>query len=110
MTTKRHPASLTVADRKALPPLYEQDGKGCDAIAYVKFFNPTGAATWYATEFDGDDLFFGLCDLGFGEPELGYFSLSELLSVRVRFGLTIERDTSWKPTPLRECRVWGVLR
>jgi Protein of unknown function (DUF2958) len=81
-----------------------------DAIAYVKFFNPTGRATWYATEFDGDDLFFGLCDLGFGGPELGYFTLSELLSVRLPLGLTIERDTSWTPAPLRHCWVAGALR
>lgn len=64
-----------------------------DFVPLVKFFNPVGAATWLATELgeDGDTLF-GLADLGFGTPELGSFSLSEIASVRLPFGLRIERD------------------
>ena len=66
---------------------------GGDALPIVKFFNPTGAATWLATELadDGDTLF-GLADLGFGCPELGTFSLAELQGIRLPFGLSIERD------------------
>ena len=45
---------------------------------------------------DGDTLF-GLSDLGFGTPELGYSSLAEIASVRLRFGLGIERDLYFKP-------------
>lgn len=62
-------------------------------VPVVKFFNPVGAATWLVTELceDGDALF-GLADLGFGCPELGYFSLSELTAIRLPFGLRIERD------------------
>jgi len=64
----------------------------------VKFFNPTGAATWLITEMDPDgDRLFGLCDLGFGEPELGYVSLTELQLTPVRFGLGIERDRWFTP-------------
>jgi hypothetical protein len=84
-----------------LPPLYSQDGKGDAAIAYVKFFHPLSNWTWYATEFDGEDLFFGLVQ-GFAE-ELGYFSLSEMQSLQVN-GLGIERDLHFQPTPLREIR------
>lgn len=64
-----------------------------DFVPLAKFFNPLGAATWLATELgeDGDTLF-GLADLGFGCPELGSFSLSEIASVRLPFGLGIERD------------------
>lgn len=36
--------------------------------------------------------YFGLADLGFGCPEMGYFSLSEIASVRLPYGLRIERD------------------
>ena len=61
-----------------------------EKICVVKFFDPTGSWTWYATEFDGKDIFFGLVD-GF-ELEWGTFSLSELQSVTGRFGLGIERD------------------
>lgn len=64
-----------------------------DHVPVVKFFNPVGAATWLATELDEDgDVLFGLADLGFGCPELGSFCLSELASVRLPFGLGIERD------------------
>ena len=37
-------------------------------------------------------LAFGLCDLGMGEPELGYVSLAELRTVRGKLGLPLERD------------------
>lgn len=64
-----------------------------DHVPVVKFFNPVGAATWIATELDEDeDSLFGLADLGFGSPELGSFSLIEMSSVRLPFGLGIERD------------------
>jgi hypothetical protein len=43
---------------------------------------------------NGEDIdhLFGLCDLGLGEPELGYVSLAEIRSVRGNLGLPIERD------------------
>jgi len=66
---------------------------GHDPVPVVKFFNPCGAATWLATELDDDgDTLFGLADLGFGSPELGSFSLTEIASVRLPLGLRIERD------------------
>jgi hypothetical protein len=59
-----------------------------DPVPVVKFFNPLGSATWIATElFADDDTLFGVADLGFGCPELGVFSLSELASVRLPFGM-----------------------
>lgn len=72
----------------------DRDGRRApDPFPVVKFFNPVGAATWLATELaaDGDTLF-GLADLGFGCPELGSFSLSELAEVRLPLGMSIERD------------------
>ena len=91
---------ITKEIKRVLPKLYEQDGKGLEAIAFVKFFTPDSNWTWYATEFDGKDLFFGLVD-GF-ERELGYFSLSELQSVKGPLGLKIERDLYFVPTTLEE--------
>lgn len=91
---------LTKEIRKKLPRLYSQEDKGGKAIAYVKFFTPDSSWTWWAIEFDGEDTFFGLVE-GF-ERELGYFSLSELRSVRGNLGLPIERDLYWKPKPLEE--------
>jgi Protein of unknown function (DUF2958) len=62
-----------------------------DHIPVVKFFNPFGAGAWLATELDEDgDIMFGLADLGC--PELGSWSLEELSSVRLPFGMGIERD------------------
>lgn len=72
------------------------DDETRDPAPLVKFFNPIGAGVWLATELarDGDTLF-GLADLGFGCPELGSFSLAELASVRLPFGLGIERDIAF---------------
>ena len=68
-----------------------------DPAPLVKLFSPLSAATWLATELaeDGDTLF-GLADLDFGCPELGYFSLSEIAAVRLPFGLRIERDEAFR--------------
>lgn len=64
----------------------------------VKFFNPVGAATWLLTELDDDNRLFGLCDLGFQCPELGYVMLDELAELKLPFGLGIERDLHFKAT------------
>ena len=59
----------------------------------VKFFNPQGAGTWYATEYnEKDKIFFGYVKITFDGNEWGYFSLNELESFKGRFGLGIERD------------------
>jgi hypothetical protein len=90
---------LTNTNRQQLPQLYATEDKGLEAKAIVKFFTPDSGWTWYATEFDGEDIFFGLA-IGH-EAELGYFSLSELKKVRGHLGLPIERDLYFKPTTLR---------
>lgn len=73
------------------------NGRGdADHVPVVKFFSPVGAATWLFSELDCDgDTLFGLCDLGFGFPELGSASLSEIASVRLPLGLRIERDLAF---------------
>tara|TARA_R110002167_G_scaffold85587_1_gene232021 strand:- start:330 stop:632 length:303 start_codon:yes stop_codon:yes gene_type:complete len=94
---------LTEAIKKALPSLDQQDGLALEAVAYAKFFTPDANWTWYATEYSPTEgLFFGLVD-GF-EQELGYFSLSELESIKGSMGLPVERDTSFKPTKLSELK------
>jgi hypothetical protein len=65
--------------------------RGADHVPVVKFFNPLGEGVWLATELDADgDTLFGLADLGY--PELGSFSLDELTSIVLPFGMGIERD------------------
>ena len=91
---------MTSEIRKLLPPLYGQEGLGGKAVVYVKYFTPDSSWTWLATEFDGEDLFFGFVE-GL-EKELGYFRLSELQVAKGPLGLHIERDLYWQPKTLRE--------
>lgn len=93
---------LTKQNRKDLPPLYANESLGLLAEAKVKFFTPDSNWTWYASEFDGEDLFFGLV-VGL-YVELGYFSLKELQSIRGPFGLKVERDRWFTPTTLQELK------
>lgn len=70
-----------------------------DPLIIAKFFNPTGAGTWYATEFNPKDkMFFGYVSI-FGDEndEWGYFSLTELESLKGPYGLGIERDLYFSP-------------
>ena len=70
---------------------------GKDHKPVVKLFLPGSDMTWLVTELlENEDTAFGLCDLGMGFPELGYFSLSELQSVKNKLGLTVERDSSFE--------------
>jgi len=96
---RRYPL-LDQDNRRKLPKLYENEDKGLDAQAIVKFFTPDSNWTWYASEFDGDDLFFGLV-VG-SEIELGYFSLSELESAKGALGLPVECDLHFDPKTLKE--------
>lgn len=69
-------------------------------VIVAKFFNPQGAGTWYATEYDPNDkIFFGYVSI-FGDwcDEWGYFSLAELESYVGPWGLGIERDLYWTET------------
>jgi hypothetical protein len=61
---------LDPASREMLPPLYAGEELGLEALAVVKFFTPWSVWSWYASEFDGQDIFFGLVN-GL-ELEIGY--------------------------------------
>jgi len=64
----------------------------------VKLFTPDAQCTWLISEIDPNDpdTAFGLCDLGFGEAELGYIHLPEIQSLRGNLGLPVERDNSFE--------------
>lgn len=78
-------------------PLYSHEEQKNPRIL-VKYFNPIGRGTWYVTEAslqeNGDWICFGLCHIY--EAELGYFSLNELQSIKLPYGITIERDLHFK--------------
>ena len=90
---------LTKEVRGKLPPLYSQEEVE-DPMVICKFFYPDFSWTWYAIEFDGTDQFYGLVDGD--EKELGYFSLTELMSNRGKLGLPVERDRYFTPCRLSE--------
>ena len=78
-----------------------------DPVIIAKFFNPCGAGTWYATEYDQkDQMFFGYASI-FGDwnDEWGYFSLAELESYKGPLGIGIERDLYWD-----EAKASSVIR
>jgi Protein of unknown function (DUF2958) len=106
---------LTKELAKTLPALYSQEGN-TDPMVMCKFFTPDAGWTWFAIEgspvdasgyYDTDKekvdfIFFGLVS-GL-DVELGYFSLSELKSVRGKFGLPVERDLYFQPTRLSKVK------
>ena len=84
-----------------IPKLYETEEQK-DPIAHIKLF--IDGWTWYIIEIDKEDnnTCFGFVD-GV-EQELGYFTLSELESVKGLFGLKVELDRNFKPTKLSKIR------
>ena len=83
---------LTKELLKRFKTLGEQED--ADPIVVCKFFNPTGAGRWYATEYDESDrTFYGFVSI-FGDhcDEWGRFSFEELEQFRGEYGLPIERD------------------
>ena len=86
--------------------MYSQESNPNPTVQ-LKYFTPWGNWTWYVLEAekqeDGDFLFFGFV-VGH-DAELGYFTLSELTSTKGPFGLKIERDLYFKPTPLDVIKV-----
>ena len=99
---------LTKENREDLPPLYSTENQGDEAVIQVKFFTPDSHWTWYATEFDGEDTFFGLVH---GQhQEFGYFSLTELQTVRGPMGMSVERDMYFGKKTIGEVRKRGYYR
>jgi hypothetical protein len=85
-----------------IPGLGGSEGED-DPLAWIKLFDPAGSWTWYLLEADRETgEAFGLVK-GF-EVELGYISLEELAGVHCAFGLLIERDIHFEPTPLSKLR------
>jgi len=83
-----------------MPVVYEQDGKGDEAVAYLHYFSPSW--DWWITEKDSvkgepQHRAFGLVK-GY-ELELGYVPISEL----IEHG-GIELDFYWTPKTLGEIK------
>ena len=94
---------FTKAQEKKLVANHRTALEGGDTDPVIKLFTPDAGATWYFSEYDPKSrLFFGLCDLGLGFPELGYAARDELEALRGPFGLAVERDLHWTPKTFAE--------
>ena len=85
-----------------------QYNKGSDMEQNVvaKFFNPSGRGTWYLMNMhDDEDYCWGICHIN--EWEIGSFSIKELESIRLPWGLKIERDRMF--SPIKASKLWGRL-
>jgi len=95
---------LTEALKKKIPALYSSQEQEEQRKFVCKFFDPCGSWTWYVLEGsdrgNGDWLFYGLVD-GM-EKEWGYFTLSDLESVRGPLGIGIERDIYFEDEEVAE--------
>jgi len=81
----------------------EMDGQ----MIVAKFFDPMGSWKWYMMNLDpeNDDYAWGIVK-GFA-VEMGSFSIEELKSIKLPFGMGIERDLHFEPIPASEC--WAIL-
>ncbi len=79
------------------PDNYDESGKAKDHRFHVRIFNPAGRWVWYVTDWDGQDICFGLVE-GF-EREWGTFSLRSLSMEYGLFGIGLEVDVSFSPVP-----------
>lgn len=77
-----------------------------EPMALVKLFDPTGSWTWYIAAYDpATRTAWGLVDGS--EEEYGDIYMPELVALRGRSGLPIERDLHWTPKPLSACKKGG---
>jgi hypothetical protein len=78
-------AMLTKADMKKMVANHNRsqvanaNDELFDPKPAVKLFDCAGASTWLISECDENGYAFGLCDLGWGQPELGYVYIPELI-------------------------------
>ena len=95
---------LDPESREKLPPLYSGEELGLDALAQVKFFTPDAQWTWYASEFDGENIFFGLVN-GL-DLEFGYLDMWECLPLGpsgLKSPLVVKLCTSGQTS---RCEIW----
>ena len=74
-----------------------------DINVIMKLFNPCGGQTWYLYERLSEDIY--MCFANLGDPvmaEIGTVSLSELMELRLPFGLKIERDLHFSTMSLQD--------
>lgn len=77
---------------------YTGDKSMAEIKVVCKLFNPCGVGTWWLYEHVEGDIYMAFCLLGNSQDaEIGAISLNELLSLKLPFGLSIERDIHFTP-------------
>ncbi len=74
-----------------VPNFYETEEKPLkEKVIHLHFF--LGGCDWFVVEFDGCDIFWGFVVLNndLEMAEWGYFSLSELTTIRTRQGIEVD--------------------
>lgn len=91
-----------IPQKHTIPLLYATEDDN-NPQCHIKLFTPDSNWTWYIIEIDeSNEVCFGYV-VGL-EKELGYFSISELESVRGALNLPVERDVGFTPTLLSEVK------
>ena len=81
-------------------------GSDMEQKVVAKYFNPAGKGTWYLMNTEPkSDYAWGIVNLF--DIEMGSFTISELESIKLPFGLGIERDTLFEPMKAKD--VWDKL-
>lgn len=92
-----------------IPPLYETEHVPPEKkLIHLHFF--ADQCHWWVIEWDRRDTFFGFVSLnGFqGPAEFGYFTLSELVKLKIYGKLEVLNDPFWLPQPVND--VWLIRR
>jgi hypothetical protein len=99
-----------------IPKLYETENIPLiDKFIYLHFF--LGSCDWYVCEFDGQDTFWGFVILNgcLQSAEWGYFTFSELKSIRVYGGTEVDCEQEhWRIRPafqvdkIRHAQGWAL--
>ena len=102
---------MTKALEKRFAKIGRQEGDK-DPVVVAKYFNPVGAGTWWATEYDPEEkMFFGYVSIFEDHnDEWGYFSLAELENIKGKFGLGIERDLHCGERKLSGCYIKSLQK
>lgn len=97
---------MKLLTKEVIETLKKNKAGGSDPLCAVHFFNPAGPGDWFAISLnEKTGIAFGYVSI-FGDwnDELGDFSMQELIDFKGTFGLGIERDLGWSPTPLSEVK------
>lgn len=101
-------AYVLIPPGHAIPAMYETKSiPAAEKIVHIRLFTPDSSWTWYITEYDPkSDLAFGYAyDAGYPDgAEWGYIPIGEMRTARGHYGLPVERDLHFSPTPFGKIR------